>query len=275
MICPKPFFASDRRSLLALIVSLGLLAACSDDDVAEPFDCETSTLGLVLESVQGTSACDVADGSVRVAATGGEQPYQYSVNDQVKQSDGTITGLHAGLYTVRVTDARGCSAAVGNVNVPATGLAIVADVTPDTSCLEGTGTVTLEVSEGIPPYQYRLESGEFTGENVFVGLRAGEHTISVRDDSNCEVSLNVTVSRGNSGVSWQQEILPIVEASCALSGCHDGLLRPDLRKYEKAHFYADLMKEFTQDRSMPFEGSITQDEIDLIACWVDDGAPEN
>jgi hypothetical protein len=62
---------------------------------------------------------------------------------------------------------------------------------------------------------------------------------------------------------------------CALSGCHDGRRRPDLRLYERAKFYAKAIKSKTQDRSMPFEGSLTQEQIDVIACWVDDGALEN
>ena len=261
--------------LVFLLVMLLLLDACSGDDTPQPFDCETSTLGLMLESVQGASSCDAADGFIIVTVTGGEGPYTFSLNGQTPQSDGNFTSLPAGIYTVRVTDANHCVAKVNNVNVEATGFSIIPEVTPDTSCLDGSGSITIHVSDATPPYQYKLGDEAYTVDNTFTALQEGEHKISVKDNNNCEVFLNVTVPRGNTGVSWESDVLPIVKASCALSGCHDGLLRPDLSKYDKAHFYANLMKKYTQDRSMPFEGSITQAEIDLIACWVDDGAPNN
>jgi hypothetical protein len=67
-----------------------------------------------------------------------------------------------------------------------------------------------------------------------------------------------------------------MDASCALTGCHNGVSRPDLRIYANAKKYSYQIKEFTQDRSMPFDGPpLQQSEIDLITCWVDDGALEN
>ena len=257
-------------------IALVLLGSCSTSDIPEPFDCEASTLELAIVSLQGASSCNTADGFIVVAATGGEGPYTYMINNSTSpQTDGNFASLTAGMYAVSVTDAHQCNAKVNNVSVLATGFTITAEVTPDNSCLEGSGTITLHASDATPPYQYKLGDGAYTDNNVFAGLQEGDHSLSVRDDSDCVVSLNVTVPRGSSGVSWEQEILPIVKSSCALSGCHDGLLRPDLSVYEKAHFYAKLMKQYTQDRSMPFEGSIPQEQIDLIACWVDDGALEN
>lgn len=250
------------------------IAACSDNDLPEKFDCTSSTLTLSVEEVEQASACDAVDGSVMVAAAGGQEPYAYSLGGLV-QSEAMFSGLSPGIYTVTVVDAHQCSVSVANVSVPAVGFTVTTELTPDTSCLEGTGGVTIEVADGTPPYQYRLADGPYGTSNVFPGLRRGTHALSVKDDSGCEVELQVTIPQGITGVSWKNDVLPIVKTSCALNGCHDGLVRPDLSRYDKAKFYAAKMKEFTQDRSMPFEGSISQEEIDLIACWVDDGAPDN
>ena len=38
---------------------------------------------------------------------------------------------------------------------------------------------------------------------------------------------------------------------------------------------AGQIKTLTGNRTMPAEGSLTQAEIDMIACWVDDGAVAN
>jgi hypothetical protein len=262
------------RIFLWIVCLTAIVVACTDNDINEPFDCATSSLTLSVEAVQQASACDASDGSITVAASGGAEPYKYSV-EGAEQDEPVLDGLRPGIYTVSVTDANGCTAAIPNVAVLAPGFTVTTNLTPDTSCLEGTGSVTVEVSDGTPPYEYRLGNGPYGISNVFSGLKRGVHVIEVRDNSGCEVELRVTIPRGNTGVSWKDDVLPIVKASCALSGCHDGLVRPDLSRYDKAKFYAQEMKEFTQDGSMPFEGSITQEQIDLIACWVDDGAPDN
>ncbi|HEY0654671.1 MAG TPA: hypothetical protein VGD65_16155 [Chryseosolibacter sp.] len=76
--------------------------------------------------------------------------------------------------------------------------------------------------------------------------------------------------------SWQNDILPIIEKSCAVSGCHDGISRRDWTNYAEVKRYAAAFKQRTQDRSMPFDGPpLTQEQIDVIGCWVDSGAHEN
>jgi hypothetical protein len=76
--------------------------------------------------------------------------------------------------------------------------------------------------------------------------------------------------------SWQNDILPIIENSCAISGCHDGISRRDWTQYDEVKKYAAQAKLRTQNRSMPFEGPpLTHEQINVIACWVDAGAPNN
>jgi hypothetical protein len=78
-----------------------------------------------------------------------------------------------------------------------------------------------------------------------------------------------------STTSWQEDILPIMISACATTGCHDGITRKDWTKYDEAKLYAASIKKRTQDKSMPFDGPLPQDQIDLIVCWVDSGAPDN
>jgi hypothetical protein len=78
------------------------------------------------------------------------------------------------------------------------------------------------------------------------------------------------------GTSWQNDILPIMKSSCAVDGCHDGVSRRDWTQYAEVKKYAAQAKLRTQNRSMPFEGPpLTQEQINVIACWVDAGAPDN
>ena|SRR5688572_11439023 len=75
--------------------------------------------------------------------------------------------------------------------------------------------------------------------------------------------------------SWQNEILPIMTGSCATTGCHDGVSRNDWTNYDEVMQYAASIKKRTQDKSMPFDGPLPQDQINKIACWVDNGALKN
>ncbi len=76
-------------------------------------------------------------------------------------------------------------------------------------------------------------------------------------------------------VSWQEDILPIIEQSCAVSGCHNGISRVDFRSYNSAKSNAADIRDMTKDRSMPFDSTLPQDQIDLIECWVNNGALNN
>jgi hypothetical protein len=78
-----------------------------------------------------------------------------------------------------------------------------------------------------------------------------------------------------STITWQNHILPIMIESCATSSCHDGISRLDWRDYNLVKRYATDVKNKTQDRSMPFDSTLPQEQIDMIACWVDSGAPNN
>jgi hypothetical protein len=60
---------------------------------------------VVTATGSGMLACfGDADGTVTASATGGNDPYQYSLNGGPFQPSGTFTGLGAGTYTVTVQD---------------------------------------------------------------------------------------------------------------------------------------------------------------------------
>jgi hypothetical protein len=261
------------RKFLAVSVFSLMVFSCSDEE--DPVDCEEVGPILSLGIVSDATSCSIADGVINVSATQGEEPYEFSLNGLSGQSSGQFNNLAAGIYTVKIKDANGCTDVIENVAIKAADFTFTADITADNSCLGNNGTVKIDVTDGNPPYTYKIGNGSFSDNNTFAGLGTGNHSISVQDNIGCSVTLSITVPRGLTGVSWTNEIKPIMESSCALSGCHNGSSRPDLRKFENAKFYAKSIKSKTQDGSMPREGTLTQQQIDIIACWVDDGALQN
>ena len=75
------------------------------------------------------------------------------------------------------------------------------------------------------------------------------------------------------GVSWNATISTIIANSCAITGCHvPGTGRQNFLDPATVQLNATGIKERTGSRTMPQVGSLTDDQISQIACWVDDGA---
>jgi hypothetical protein len=165
--------------IVSLLSSLG---SCSKDDVGKKVDCSESTLTVSLVSVIPSSGCSVSDGSVEVIATGGEEPYQFFINDVLTEGP-AFTDLSSGIYTIRVRDNQKCERTLDNVSVLAEGFLFDAEITGDTQCLGGNGSITLHVDEGVPPYQYKIGNGSFAESNQFNSLNSGTYDLTIKEGS--------------------------------------------------------------------------------------------
>jgi hypothetical protein len=261
---------------IGLIVISFLFVSCVYHDIPEEVYCETSGLSVkVIDSVKA-SVCGASDGSITVEAEGGRPPYLFSVNDSEEQESPFFSLLESGLYSVAVRDKNNCIARRDEIVIEV--LQFDADFlfTEDTVCLSASGTMTVTVNEVNGPYEFKMDDATVTTNNLFQGLKYGDHLFQIRDNNGCTVVKRVTVPRGFTAVSWINDILPIMTESCAKTGCHDGISRPnDWRIYEQVKQNASTIRKKTQDKSMPFDSPLPQYEIDLIACWIDDGALEN
>ena len=83
--------------------------------------------------------------------------------------------------------------------------------------------------------------------------------------------------------SFAADIRPIIETKCAISGCHNGDMGPDLNwtDFEKFHQRAvsGLVTHRVTNRIMPPSfspaGPLSREQINAIACWSDQGALNN
>ena len=75
-------------------------------------------------------------------------------------------------------------------------------------------------------------------------------------------------------ISFATNVKPIIDANCI--GCHGvGGNSPNLTSYALVSASASSVKGAVVSGRMPQGGSLTQEEIDAIACWVDSGALDN
>ncbi len=63
-------------------------------------------LNVTVETTE--AACGTAEGSIRIHAEGGEEPYQFKLDQQAFQSSSTFAQLLPGSYEITAQDANGC-----------------------------------------------------------------------------------------------------------------------------------------------------------------------
>ncbi|MBQ4819413.1 cytochrome c [Aquimarina sp. MMG016] len=74
-------------------------------------------------------------------------------------------------------------------------------------------------------------------------------------------------------ISFVAKIKPIIDGSCIR--CHGGSQAPDLRTYAGISNNAARIKTQVVNRTMPQGGSLTNEQIELIRCWIENGALNN
>lgn len=260
-------------ALIAGIAIPFLFHSCSSDSVPEPADCTVNP--VEIQSVSATEAsCGLQDGSITINASGGSGEYQYSIDGESFQTGNTFDQLLAGNYSVTVRDANECSVTSDVMVESQVDMTIEVSQTVDAGCGSQEGELSIIVAGGQSPYQYRTEGGTYQDDSNLSGIPAGSITVFARDANGCEIS---AITEVEAGTSLEESVMPILETNCAISGCHDGngsLI--DWSDKENVINNAENIKTRTGNGSMPPGGrSITDDEIQTIACWVDDGAKDN
>lgn len=268
------------RSFAAL-ASLVLVISCVYDElpvdkVPEVVDCNTVTLSISVPSILDASVCGATDGRLVVTVTGGDAPYTYAIDDGEEQSSPIFENLSSKIYSITVFDKNRCSVQLDRVLITVTEFSVDFTQEHNSECLDYNGAIGIVVNETNGPYQFKLDSGDFVATPQFENVKDGDHYVEILDIDGCSVTRKVTVERESTDVSWENDILPIFTTSCAITGCHNGVHLPrDWRVYSQVKTFASTIRKRTQDKSMPAEGTLTADEIALIACWIDDGAVQN
>lgn len=96
---------------------------------------------------------------------------------------------------------------------------------------------------------------------------------------------NAIDCNGFKTVSFDVDIQPIIDSNCAIvgdGGCHNGGNGPDLDWRVLSNFQAhsdEVERRVQLPKSdadhMPRIGTITDDQIKLLVCWVRQGAQDN
>ena len=269
------------KQVSLVVVILTMAMGCGNNDSSERVSCASAGLTLSVSAVINATSCKAVDGSVTVSASGGTAPYDFNLNGGVFQTNPRFENLGPGTYSIKVKDLNGCETTLeATIGTPNSNLnAQASSVKADNLCFSDNGELEIAATGGTAPYQFKLPGGLFSDVTTYTNLKHGSYAVIVKDANECQVTVSLTVPRGNTGISYQTQIKPILEASCTrFSGCHgSGTGSRDWTNFANVKREATLIKTRTGNRSMPISPapSLTQQEIDAIACWVDDGANEN
>ncbi|MBN2634822.1 MAG: T9SS type A sorting domain-containing protein [Prolixibacteraceae bacterium] len=196
---PAGSYAVTVYDSLGCYTLLDSMVVLTDPDVVtfdvsiEDVTCAEGANGIIY-----VTNFDGGSGSTYYAGLG-DGNWIEAVNDSVK-----LDGLYAGYYSVYVKQETACDS-VGYVNpnntqntvsIQAPG-EITYDVTydEDITCNGGTTTISVtNVTGGVPPYQYQLNSGAWGSTNSW-SVGAGSYVVNVRDANEvCVISYPTTGS---------------------------------------------------------------------------------
>jgi hypothetical protein len=256
-----------NKLLLIIFFSMLFLSSCVNNNEEPKIDCSTSDISLSIESF--VKAGCVTPGSVILSASGGTGDYTYSLNGVDFSASSSFENLSAGDLTFFVKD-NDCTSSVSFTLEGDNAISISVEV--ETDCDSETGSITVNASGGSGSFMYSIDGGQSQSSNTFSALSSGVYSVEVTNGGQCSASQSVTI---NAIVSLSNHIAPIISANCAISGCHNGSQSPNLSSKSSIIDKAARIKARTSDRSMPRGRTLTEEQIDQIACWVDAGAKNN
>lgn len=129
------------------------------------------------------TACNLCNGSITIAPSGGVAPYTVLWN--TSSTALTISNLCAGVYSVQITDINGC---VQNVVIPVnsqngpTLLTSSTDIACNGSC---NGTASVTATGGVLAYNYLWNDVSVQTTKTATSLCAGNYFVKVTDGNGC------------------------------------------------------------------------------------------
>ncbi len=178
---------------------INLLAGTYTITVLDANNClltENITVGQplsgLLPNAQVTDVLCYGDstGTIDLTITGPDGPFSFLWSNGATTED--ITQLSAGIYTVQISNTRGCLVSASyTVNQPLNGL-VYSSVITDVSCKGGSdGAIDISVSGGAGSYTYSWSN--LSGNADQFNLLSGVYTVTITDANGCQQIQNETV----------------------------------------------------------------------------------
>lgn len=180
---------------------------------------DLSTLVATSDSIP-TLCNGSSDGSIIISASGGTEPYSFSLDSGSPQNTPIFANLSAGDYAISVIDAQGCQVVLSQTLTEPSLIQLSEVSTTNSTCNLPNGGLEVSATGGVSPYIFTIDNFS-TNQSVgqFTNISALTYTVEVQDANNCSSQLNVVVNGDNSVIAIPGNSLP---TSC--NGSSDGQL---------------------------------------------------
>jgi gliding motility-associated-like protein len=157
---------------------------------------EPSAIFLTNSSTTPINCHGGNNGTASISVLGGTAPYTYLWSNG--ETSNTTSGLIAGLYTVTVTDANGCSAMFQEIVTQPSPLGLSFINIIDIDCtINPFGSATPIVSGGIAPYYFRWNNISAYNDSIPTYLNYGWNNVFITDSRGCTISDSVFINHPN------------------------------------------------------------------------------
>ncbi|TRZ44332.1 T9SS type A sorting domain-containing protein [Robertkochia solimangrovi] len=129
---------------------------------------------------------------IEVVASGGIPPYQYAIDGITFQSSNTFEISESGLYYIQILDSYGCTYGVEVQFDKTESFQLSASYT-NYCTNDDPVNFTLSASGGHPPYEYRIDEGEWQSTNKFTTIKREEIKVESRDALGCVNFVNANL----------------------------------------------------------------------------------
>ncbi len=166
---------------------------CSNPDTLQIFE---PLPMFIMMDVTDIACSGAGAGSITANPLNAPDPFEYQWVNFPSNTTNTLDNIPAGVYTVLVTDANGCTESQSaTVDVSSSAMTLISEVLNVTCANASDGEATINVTGGTPDYSFDWGSNA-NNQNTptAINLDAGTYNVVVTDAVGCEMSVNVTVS---------------------------------------------------------------------------------
>jgi gliding motility-associated-like protein len=221
--------------------------------------------GLTISTpvVKDVSCFSGSDGEITVTVAGGTTPYdyrwQYSAGFISANFTNNVVNLSADNYSLKVTDANGCTASqTATVNQPTA--IVISSIATNVNCFgNSTGAIDATVTGGTPGYSYSWS----VGQNIqdLSNIQAGVYTLVVTDANNCNAQHVKAVTEPNAPLDG---FLTKKDVSC--NAGFDGELKLTINGGTPGYNYVWSNSQTTEDVDSLTAGNYALTVTDVKGC---------
>ncbi|MBN8682183.1 MAG: leucine-rich repeat domain-containing protein [Chitinophagales bacterium] len=201
-----------RNNMSAAFTGTYSVTATNAEGCTATSNIQVAQIGVnpIVNLTPQNATCDQANGSINLAASGGNGPFSFDWEDLPGSSDPQQRALlPAGNYSVTVSNAQGCTASatttIDNIyNFPELNTSA-----QSAGCNLNTGSITLTIQNGIGPFVFEWSNGSNT-QNLN-NVSPDVYTVTVTGSNGCTASATDVVD--------QMGILPFIDATAQPAAC--------------------------------------------------------